>query len=233
MTEELKKDHNLLLISCVAATLVFWLVLSLGLPQAAMGQSGRRKNKEDVTLPSSAPPPPTPTPIPRQAPPTKRQQSPTQRLPPGVEPTSIIIGGRLIVDQHYYRSNDVAVAIKEASWRFEERTKLIPIKAGTKMTRTQAIERAKKEQDAYVLLLEIRVHVPDTGRDSISRIDYFLLIPRTGALMLEGKIDPRTLVAKIDGMPIPGTGPRNSFDELLYGVREVVERVRERVALEP
>ena len=72
-----------------------------------------------------------------------------------------------------------------------------------------------------------------TGRDSISRIEYFLLRPRTGAVMMEGKVDPRTLVQTIDGMRIPGTGPRNSFDELLYGVREVVERVRERVALEP
>ena len=226
--DELQK-HKLLLIGCVAATLALWLILSLGLPHAAMGQSGRRKNKEDVP----SPPPPTPTPLPRQAPTPTRRQSPTQRLPPGVQPTSIVIGGRLIVDQHYYRSNDVSWAIKESMRGFRERTKLTPTKAGTKMTRTQAIERAKKEQDAYVLLLEIRVHVPDTGKASISRIDYFLLIPRTGGLMMEGKIDPRTLVAKIDGMPIPGTGPRNSFDELLYGVREVVERVRERVALEP
>lgn len=227
-SDKLNKEHKLLLIACVAATLALWLLLSLGLPHAALGQSGRRRNKEDVPTP----PAPTPTPTPRPAPTPTRRQSPTQRLPPGVQPTSIIIGGRLIVDQHYYRSNDVAVAIKEAGWRFEERTKLTPIKAGTKMTRTQATERAKKEQDAYVLLLEIRVHNPDTGKASISRIDYFLLIPHTGALMLEGKIDPRTLVTKIDGTPIPGTGPRNSFDELLYGVREVVERVRERVALE-
>jgi hypothetical protein len=229
MTDELKKEHKLLRLACVAATLALWLLLSLGFPHAAMGQSGRRRNKEDVP----SPPPPTPTPTPRQTSTPTRRQAPTQRLPPGVVPTSIIIGGRLIVDQHYYRSNDVAVAIKEAMQDFRMRTKLTPMKAGTKMTRTQAIERAKKEQDAYVLLLEIRVHVPDMGPDSISRIDYFLLIPRTGALMLEGKVDPRTLVQTIDGMPIPGSRPKGSFEELLRGVEEVVERVRERVALEP
>ena len=225
----MRSEHKLLLISCVAATLAFWLVLSLGFPHAAMGQSGRCRNKEDVPTP----PVPTPTPTPRPASTPNPRQAVTHRLPPGVQPTSIIIGGRLIVDQHYYKSNDVAVAIKEAGWRFEERTKLKPIKAGTKMTRTQATERAKKEQDSYVLLLEIRVHNPDTGKASISRIDFFLLIPRTGALMLEGKVDPSAIVQTIDGMAIPGQRPTGSLSELLRGVREVVERVRERVALEP
>ena len=222
--DEPRKAGKRFLIGCAAASFVLCLIL----PQTTLAQSGRRRNKEDVPTP----PVPTPTPIPRQAPTPNPRQAVTHKLPPGVRPTAIVIGGRLIVDQHYYKSNDVAVAIKEAGWQFEERTKLKPTKAGTKMTRTQAIERARKEQDAYVLLMEIRVHNPDTGKASISRIDFFLLIPRTGELMLEGKIDPRTLVTKIDGTPIPGTGPRNSFDELLFGVREVVERVREKVALE-
>ena len=59
------------------------------------------------------------------------------------------------------------------------------------MTKTQAIERAKRETDAYVLWFGYRSQLVDM-KFQLPYIDYLMLQPKSSSTLTEGRIDFRT-----------------------------------------
>jgi hypothetical protein len=146
---------------------------------SASAQSGRR----------NAPAAPAPSPTPVASPVVKENN---QRI----RPKALIIGGSTSTDGGYYHSSDVSDATEEIIYLFN--LFQLPCKTikGGKMTKQQAIDRAKQETEAYVLWLQIAVKddVYTLGGVTLDRVYYVLLIPQTGRVEYQGEVDPTNIV---------------------------------------
>lgn len=174
-------------------------------------QSGRR--------PKTTSPPPTPV---------------EQKTAPAESPriTSMIIGGHNIdPGTKEYWSTDVSTVAKGCTDRFKESPPLdLGINYGGKMTKTQAIERAKKEASSYVLWFGYRSK--QVGLDFIvDYIDYMVLIPQTAKTLTEGRVYPAKQKTSADPggiMRLPSRDRKGSNNRLLeQGGREIADRVRD------
>lgn len=154
----------------------------------ALGQSGRQRRKSE--------PPPSPA----QPKPDPSLEEPSRLVPV----SSIIVTGYVVHDFKYYRSKDVSEASDACIKTLREHLGLDIIKGG-KLKREEAIAWAKKETSAYVLWLEIGIWKPYSYSTAVSYINYYLFMPQTGEVLTKGQYDPYKRVARINGMPIPGT----------------------------
>jgi hypothetical protein len=184
------------------AILIFILLIC----EASLAQSGRNKKPAPTPSPSADQ---TPTSSPSASPspqPAQPEASPTPDPErPKFHPKALIVTGRAIFQsKSWWRSDDVkAVADNiKSMWDLER----VPVKIvkGGKLTRIQAVARAKQETDNYVLYMEI--HVVDAGltRERVDHIDYVLLMPQTGEAVRQFTLDARNLVQRNEtGTPLP------------------------------
>src|ERR1051325_7483717 len=143
------------------------LILVILAAQSGLAQSGRNKQP----LPSPSPSPaeqlttPTVTPPSNQPPLTQTSPKPAQVNPspmptpptPNFHPNAFIIGGRAIVTGgKSYGGDDVGDVMNQIKFMFDLEHAPAKIGKGGKLTRTQAIARAKQESDSYVLYMEIQ-----------------------------------------------------------------------------
>lgn len=190
------------------------LTVLICLTQVA-AQSGRR------------PTPPVPAPVAVNADP---KPSPTE----SPQITSIIIAGNSIdPDTTEVWSNDTSIVAKACTERLKKAPPVnLLISYAGKLTKDQATERAKKATDAYVLWFGYRTAL--VGLDFvIDYIDYVVLMPQTGKILTEGRVD----AAKQKGTADPGgilrlprtnTNRRRPPDSrvLERGGQEIADRIR-------
>lgn len=183
----------------------------------AVAQSGRR-----AVAPS---PSASPTPTPSETPVSKESEAPVAR------PASVIITGSTISDSGGYHSS-VSTATEEIIDMFKLfRLPSIPVKGG-KMTKQEAMERATRETDAYVLWLQIAVKTDINAIEGVvlDRVYFSLFLPKTGKVLQQGEVDPYNIVQTNEqGTRTPRmtrTRSRTMGPYLRASAREVFRRVR-------
>ena len=177
---------------------------------AAFPQSGRRKSPPATPSPSPVTQTTTQT--------TSAKPSPTPVQPrPSFHPKAFIVTGKTIVkDAHSYGSDDSRDVAEQIKFMFELLRMPAKIVKGGKMTREQAVARAKQETDSYVLWMQVNEKSVVSGLRVITvldHIDYFLLMPGTGEVVRQFVIDPRTITQTNEhGTPLPPRTQGNSTD---------------------
>lgn len=193
--------------------MIVYAVVLLCLTQAA-AQSGRRP-KPKVSVPA----------------PVKAEQT-TQPIVESPRITSIIIGGHDIdPDTKEVWSNETSIVAKACTDRLKERPGLeLEIIYGGKMTKPEAVERAKKESASYVLWFGYRSKL--VGLDFvIDYIDYLVLKPQTASTLTQGRVYPAKQKTSADPggiMRLPSGGRKQGSNSRLLerGGREIADRVR-------
>jgi hypothetical protein len=202
--------HKHLFILCALSLLLF--------SHTALAQSGRRPKRSE----------PTPTPTPITTAPTVDPEP--FKPPPPI--SSIIIVGDLIQEGKSF-SNWVDKAVDACVNRLKERPVINAVGSGS-MKRPAAVERAKKETNAYVLWLGIRVvDVNMWGDSTVPYIDFIIFMPQTAKILMEGRVDPnKEEVIRIGGARVPTPKRRRPLDEieqLEIGGRQVADLVRRKL----
>lgn len=212
--ERLHKGNSISGLSFILCAIGFLFFAS-----SVTAQSGRRK-----TVPPSPPV-------------AVESKTATQEDESPVPVSSIIVVGDLIDFAEYRHSDYVDEAVKACVKQFQQRPVMNATAHGS-LKRKAAIERAKAETGAYVLLLEITLKDNGFDRDlrpreeTICIINYFLLMPRTGKVFLDGKVDPSDKRVLMGGavLRLPrGNGLPRLDDQLRDGGREVAERIRRKL----
>lgn len=157
-----------------------------------------------------------------------------QTTPPTAEAskiTSIIIGGSDIdPDTKEVWSNQTSIVADACTERLKERPGLgLEIVYGGKMTKAQAVERAKKEFNTYVLWFGYRSRL--VGLNSIiDYIEYVVFNPQTASTLTEGRVypgKPKTTADPGGIIRLPTREGRRPNSRLLErGGREIADRVR-------
>jgi hypothetical protein len=200
-----KRDGFLLIVAVVAA---------LFFSQHALAQSGRRQSKS-----VSSPPPPV-------ASEPKTEQAVKQ---PPVKPTpsaSVIVGGDRFGSSIYTLASYVDVAVDACMDRLKDSSGLEVIGGGN-MSRKDAVDRAKKEQSAYVLWLEIKVE--DDANTNTALIGYTVFMPQTGKIVTSGRVylGNKSVGTGNVGIGLPSVTKRLPIQyQLKEGGREVADRVK-------
>jgi hypothetical protein len=208
------------LIPTLAEKKLKWLVIvcalaALCLSQAALAQSGRRQSKNaSPSTPITTDPKTEPAPGPPAVKPT-----------PASPAASIIIGGDRIGSSTYLVASYVDEVVRACMDRLRE-TQGLEVKGGGDMNRKAAIDRAKKETNASVLWIQLRIE--EDGSNSIS-ISYTLFTPQTAKVLTSGNVNPAMKGVGsggvIIGLPSP-TGRLPLQYQLKEGGREVANRIR-------
>jgi hypothetical protein len=102
----------------------------------------------------------------------------------------------------------------------------LEVTGGGGMNRKEAIDRAKKETNASVLWLELRVE--EDGSNSIS-ISYTLFTPQTAKVLTRGNVNPAMRGVGSGGVIVGLPSPSRRLPlqyQLKEGGREVADRVR-------
>jgi hypothetical protein len=203
------KRHKPLFIFCAVAALLF--------SHAALAQSGRRPKRD---APST--PPPTVTTAPKVDP---------EPFNPPLPISSIIVVGDLIQEGKSF-SNQVDKAVDACVKRLKERPVINAVGSGS-MKRPVAVERAKKETDAYVLWLGIKMEdINMWGDSTIPYIDFIILMPQTAKILMEGRVDPNKEEVIIIGgarLPTPKRRRLDEFEQLEIGGRQIADLVRRKL----
>ena len=188
------------------------LLFTLTLLSTVQAQSGRRSPK----------PLSPPTPLPKEsetpAPAASKTEEPQQKLIVGLDD----MGGSMMIPR--YISEDVWSGFVQ---RFKELSRIV-LTTDKNMRGKGASERAKKETESFVVLLQLDtnyVNTTRTGRvypeDIV--INYFLYAPVTGKTKAQGRVYVRASVGGIISSPLP-TG-RTGEAQLNYAGQETAERV--------
>lgn len=206
--------HKYLLIVCAAAVLCF--------SQLASAQSGRRRSKIVSQPPAVA----------TTEPATESVIDPSTVKPPALI-SSVIVVGDLIQSGKSY-SNHVDKVVDACVKRLKER-QTIEAKGSGSRKRAAAIERAKSETDAYVLLMEIKLVdrvVSHRGvpyvEEYISCVDYFVFMPQTAKILTEGRVYPGAQDIKRNGsvLRLP---TRNKSLSMTLELERIGQQVADRV----
>jgi acyl-CoA reductase-like NAD-dependent aldehyde dehydrogenase len=196
------------LIVCAVATLCF--------SQAALAQSGRRQ-KSGVA--STTAPPVTTESAPAVDPSTAK---------PLVPISSVIVVGDLTQSGYGSYSNSVDQAVEACVKRLKEQPLIAATGSGS-LKRAAAMERAKKETEAYVLWLEIKAQRNDLGEKTIYCINYYVFMPQTAKILTEGRVFPGQQNGRLGGsvlrLPTGNKAP-NWSDQLEEGGQQIADRVR-------
>jgi hypothetical protein len=183
------------------------------LSQAALAQSGRRQNK-----PLS---PPTPVAGEGEAE-AKPEAKPSAAKPGPV--ASVIVGGDRFGTSTSMISGYIDEAM-EACVIDLDKSRGLEARGGGGMSRKEAIDRAKKETEAYVLWLELRAE--GSREDDIS-VSYTLFMPQTAKVMAFGNVYLSTRRAGRGpvSVGVPSVGNRMPLQYLMREAgREVAQRV--------
>jgi hypothetical protein len=179
------------------------------LAQAVNAQSGRRST-----------PGPTATPVPATSvsPSTSRSSTSASTTStvdsgensnrPKFHPKAFIIAGKTKTEGFKsWGGDDVGDVADEIKFMFEFQHFPARIVKGGKMTREQAIARAKQETDSYVLWMEIVERselVNLRAITTVDHIDYLLIMPGTGEVARKFTLDPGKIVQTNEqGTPLP------------------------------
>lgn len=143
-----------------------------------------------------------------------------------------MIGGHDIdPDTKEIWSNDTSIVAKACTERLKEPPKLgLDIVYGGKMTKVEAVERAKKETSSYVLWFGYRSKLVGLD-DVIDYIEYLVLVPQTAKTLTEGRVYPAQQKTTADPGGVIRLPTRTSRREsnlrlLKRGGQEIAERVR-------
>jgi hypothetical protein len=158
-----------------------------------------------------------------------------QKAAPAESPqiTSLIITGHDIdPEMKEVWSNDTSIVAKACTERLKKAPPVnLVISYGGKMTKLQAIERAKKATDSYVLWFGYRSTL--VGLDYvIDYIDYVVLMPQTAKTLTEGRVDAAKQRATADPggiLRLPKGNKRRPPDSRVLEAagREIADRVRD------
>lgn len=210
------KRHKYLLLVCAVATLCF--------SQAALAQSGRRPPRSAA----AAPAPPVNVEAKAGA-----EVDPSTVKPP-VPISNVIVVGDLIQSGSSY-SNHVDKAVDGCVEELKKLQVIEPKGSGSRK-RNAAIELAKNETDAYVLLLEIklvdRVVTDSRGpyvEEYISCVDYFVFMPQTAKILTEGRVYPGVQDIRAGGGAVLRLPTRSKRASITHELREVGRQVANRV----
>lgn len=205
----LKRPHVFLLV-CVLTSLL--------LPNGAAAQSGRRTVKKV-------------SPVPAEATPGAQPNKSEARI------TSVIICGHDIgkeVKEDY--STSVSTLVKSFTAGMNERPVLLGVVNGGKMKREEAVERAKREQGAYVLWFGYSLKMVGWYYTSVEYIDYTVYKPQTAEVLVEGRVYPDEQKTHADPggiMRLPTSRRRSrvpdTHRQLETGGREIANRVRNKL----
>lgn len=202
---------------------IYILALSVAatvcLSQSVLAQSGRRIKRNPSTSQQTA-----------QTEIKPETVTAPQATTPATAVNAIIVGAEIVQDGYKVHTNEQNDAIKSCMERLKERPILNVIKGG-KMKRTEAMERAKLETEAYVLWMEIKTRHVELFYTEVVVINYYVFTPKTGKVLLEGQLDPKRQVKSIGQVRIPQV-PRRTHpairyeDQLEEGGRAVADRIR-------
>ena len=134
-------------------------------------------------------------------------------------------------DGYEVHTNEQKDAIKSCMERLKERRGLNVIKGG-KMKRAEAMERATRETEAYVLWMEIKIRQIELFYTEVVVINYYVFTPKTAKVLIEGQLDPKRQEKKRIGQVTIPQAPRRTHpairydDQLEEGGRAVADRIR-------
>lgn len=175
------------------------------------GQSGRRKT------------------IPPPAPPTNSTIDKGETKPPVVI-TSLVAAAEIVHDADYLKSNFVDITLDSCFEALKDMRVAMPLaKAGT-LSRKLAMERAKRETDAYVLWVEIRMKTVGVwGEQTIPYMDYVIFAPQTAEVVTKGRVEPNNRDVVIGGAKVPTVNkkPQSETGQLRTGARKIAVEIRD------
>ena len=171
-------------------------------------QSGRRKTPGPTPTPTPVSGSPSTSPSSTAASTTSPVDSGEKATQPKFHPKAFIITGKTKTEGFKsYGGDDVGEVADEIKFMFEFQHFPARVIKGGKMTREQAIARAKQETDSYVLWMEIVQSMEVVNlraNPTVEHIDYILLMPGTGEVVRKFTVDPGKIVQKNgQGTPLP------------------------------
>ncbi len=199
-------------------TLSACVLAALFVPHGAAAQSGRRAVKKVSPAPAA---------------PANGAQS--DRPAPRI--TSVIVGGHDIsTETKEIVSTNVSTVVKAFTSQLNGRPGLLMgVVNGGKMTREQAVERARRERGAYVLWFGYSMRMVGLFDHTVAHIDYVVLMPQTAEALTDGRVypdeqkthaDPRAIMRlptnRRRARPVPDR-------QLETGGREIADRVRNKL----
>ncbi|HKQ52629.1 MAG TPA: hypothetical protein VJT74_09690 [Pyrinomonadaceae bacterium] len=203
-------SRGYLLTACVVALLC--------LSQSAQAQSGRRQK----TVLSPSPPADTTTV-------TKDKEG--EAKPRADKPAplaTVIVGGDRFSNSYSVGPTYIDEAVESCTENLN-RAGGLEARGGGDMTRKDAVDRAKKETEAYVLWLEMRV---EGNRTDDITVTYTLFRPQTAKIMAYGNVylATRRVGKGPVGVGVPGIGGRMPLQYLMREAgREVAGRVADKL----
>jgi hypothetical protein len=199
------KRRGWLLTVCAVALLCF--------SQAALAQSGRRQK---TVLSPSPPPADTSTKDEGEAKPRAEKPAPL---------ATIIVGGDRFSNSMTIGPTYIDEAVEACVMELSKSGGLEG-RSGGGMTRKEAVDRAKKEEEAYVLWLEMRM---DGNRTEDVYVSYIVFRPQTAKILTSGNayLSTRRVGKGPVGVGVPSIGGRLP---LQYMMREAGREVAGRVA---
>ncbi|HYG82070.1 MAG TPA: hypothetical protein VD861_16850 [Pyrinomonadaceae bacterium] len=205
---EFSRARRGLLLAACAVTLLACV------SQAALAQSGRRQNKP------LSPPTPVATKDEGEA---KPEAKPRDTRPAAL--ATIIVGGDKFGNSSSIIPGYVTEAVEGCILELNK-SRSLDARGGGYMTRKEAIDRAKKETEAHVLWLDVRIH--GNRQDDIA-VSYTIFTPQTAKVLTFGNVYLATRRAGRGpvGVGLPPVGGRNM--PLQYLMREAGRDVAERV----
>lgn len=193
------------------------VLTALLLPNGA-AQSGRRTVKKV-------------SPVPVEPAPASSLEKPESRI------TSVIICGHDISKemQESY-SNSVSTVVKAFTAGLNEQPRLLGVVNGGKLKREEAVERAKREQGAYVLWFGYSMKLVGLYYTSVEYIDYIVYKPQTAEVLTEGRVYPDEQKTHADPggiMRLPTSRRRSRIPDtdrqLETGGHEIADRVKNKL----
>jgi hypothetical protein len=171
-------------------------------------QSGRRATKP------LSPPTATPTPPP--------SEQPQPQSKPELKPQTIVAGMEGVMDIPFYMSDAVWNGFIE---RFGKVSSVIISASNKNMNRKEAVDRAKKQAENFVVLLQLTTTSANRGfqvnlEDLV--VSYFIFSPGTGKIKENGQVYVRTSRSVLNRRLPTG---RNVESQLSDAGRETAERV--------
>ena len=192
--------------------LIVCAISILCLSQAALAQSGRRQVRRDSPSPAA--------PVEAK---TEREVTPTPAKPAPV--ASLIVGGDRFGSSLMMLSSYVDTAVDACVERLRK-ARSLAVTAGGNMTRKEAIDQAKKEKDAHVVWLEMRVEGDRDMADVV--IEYSVFMPQSAKVKTHGRVylDGTQRGNGRIGVGVPSVTRRLPLQYLVQeGGRSVADRV--------
>ena len=193
-------------------------VALLCLSQAALAQSGRRQ--KTVLSPS-----PTPAPADAAA---KDEGEAKPRASKPAPVATVIVGGDRFSNSMTIGPTYIDEAVESCTMELDKSGGL-EARGGGEMTRKEAVDRAKKETESYVLWLEMRI---EGSRSDDVAVSYILLRPQTAKILASGNVylATRRMNRGPVGVGVPGVGGRAPLQYLMREAgREVAGRVADKI----